>query len=199
MGFWGVSKREAWQQFCAETRAQYINRGFWSGDRVELKFQNWTIVLDTYTVSTGKSSVTYTRIRAPFVNRDGFRFRVYRKGIFSDIAKFFGAQDIEIGDSEFDELFIIKSSDERTAVKLLSNNRIKELFHVQPHIDIQIKDDDGFWGTSFPNGVDELYFNVTGVIKDIDRLKALFDLFGEMLITLVEVGVSEDTEPGISI
>lgn len=199
MGFWGESKREAWERFCAETNARYINRGFWSGDRVEMKFQNWTIVLDTYTVSTGKSSVTYTRIRAPFVNRGGFRFRVYREGFFSGIAKLFGAQDIVVGDDAFDEAFVVKSNDEAGAARLLSGERVKALFHAQESVDLAIKDDDGFWQTHFPENADELYFVAGGVIKDVERLKGLFDLFGEVLISLVETGIAEDAEPGVSV
>src|SRR5438046_80170 len=33
----------------------------------------WVVTLDTFVVSTGKSTVTFTRLQAPFVNRDGFR------------------------------------------------------------------------------------------------------------------------------
>ena len=199
MAWYGVSKREAWQKFCDETNAKYINNGFWKGDRVELDFNNWTIVLDTYIVNTGKVMITYTRIRAPFVNNKNFRFRVYRKGIFSDIAKFFGAQDIEIGDEEFDKLFMIKSTDEQTTRELLQRERIKELFLQQPKIDFQIKDDEGFWGVKFPEGTDELYFVVDGELKDTERLKNLFDLFGEMLITLTEIGVAADSDPEVKV
>ena len=47
-----------------------------------------------------------------FVDPEGFRFTVYRKGIFSDIGKWFGMQDIEIGDEDFDRDFILKSNQE---------------------------------------------------------------------------------------
>ena len=199
MAWYGVSKREAWQKFSEEINAEYIDNGFWKGDRVELDFNNWTIVLDTYTISTGKVIITYTRIRAPFVNTTDFKFRIYRKGIFSDIAKFFGAQDIEIGDPVFDDSFIIKSNDAQTAKLLLKNEKIKEQFLLQPEIDLQIKDDEGFWGVKFPEGTDELYFVVAGQLKDTERLKNLFALFGEMLITLTEIGVASDTDPAVKV
>ena len=53
----------------------------------------------TYTVSTGKTTIVFTRMRAPYVNPNSFRFTIYRKGFFSGIGKFFGMQDIEIGDA----------------------------------------------------------------------------------------------------
>ena len=40
----------------------------WKGDRVEAHVAPWTITLDTHTVSTGHSHITYTRMRAPYVN-----------------------------------------------------------------------------------------------------------------------------------
>ena len=51
-------------------------------------------------------------MRAPYVNPEGFRFTIYRKGFFSDLGKLLGMQDIEVGDPEFDEAFIIKGNDE---------------------------------------------------------------------------------------
>ncbi len=199
MGFFGVSKREAWQQFCSETHAKYIDLGFWSGHRVEFAFQNWLIVLDTYTVSNGKTSTTYTRIRAPFINKSEFNFRIYKKGLFSELVKMLGGQDIEVGDSELDDNFIIRGNEEEYIKKLFSNELIKQLIIAQPRIDLQIKDDEGFFGKHFPDGADELYFSVVGVIKDIDLLKKLFDLFGEVLMTLTEMGVISDEAPEITL
>ena len=35
------------------------------------------VTLGTYVVSTGKSTVTYTRMRPPYVNPDGFQFNLF--------------------------------------------------------------------------------------------------------------------------
>src|ERR1017187_3281203 len=63
----GPSTQEIWRQLCAEIGAQYVEGGFWKGDKVQAAHGPWTITLDTYTVSNGKTSITYTRMRAPFV------------------------------------------------------------------------------------------------------------------------------------
>lgn len=60
-------------------------------------------------------------MRAPFFNQRGFRFRVTPKHLFSGIGKFFGAQDIEIGDLEFDEEFIIKTNNIFLGTKCLKS------------------------------------------------------------------------------
>ena len=51
-------------------------------------------------------------MRAPYVNPDGFRFTIYRQGVFSDIGKWLGMQDVTVGCPEFDEAFIIKGNNE---------------------------------------------------------------------------------------
>ena len=55
--------------------------------------------------------------------------------------------------------------------------KIRELIAAQKDIKFDVKDDEGWFGTKFPEGVDELHFAVAGVIKDVDRLKLLYDLF----------------------
>ena len=45
-----------------------------------------------------------------------------------------------------------------------------------------------WFGPKFPQDVDELHFQVVVVIKDVERLKALFDLFAAALNQLLKLG-----------
>jgi hypothetical protein len=195
----GPSKEEVWQQLCKEIGAEYIDRGVWKGNKVVAKTKEWTITLDTYTVSTGKSHVTFTRIRAPYVNADGFRFKIYRKGIFSAIGKYFGMQDIEVGYPDFDRDFIIKGTDESKLRSLFNNATIRQLIQRQPDISFEVNDDEGWFTEKFPEGVDELYFQVVGIIKEVDRLKSLYELFSETLNHLCHIGSAYENDPNISL
>jgi hypothetical protein len=49
------------------------------------------------------------------------------------------------------------------------------------------------------NDVDELHFQVVGVIKDVDRLKSLFDLFAAVLDQLCRIGSAYKQEPGVTL
>jgi hypothetical protein len=191
----GPSKEEIWSQLSQEIGADHEEGGFFKDGKVVLSHRHWEITLDTYTVHTGKSHVTYTRMRAPFVNRDGFRFKIYRKNIFSGIGKLFGVQDIEVGDAFFDDQFIIQGEPEHMVDRLLLNSVIRQLIQDQPDIHLQIKDDEGWFSKSFPEGVDELYFEVVGVIKDKERLKKLFDLFSAVLDELCRLGSAYEDKP----
>lgn len=186
----GPSKSEIWRQFSEQLGGTYTEARFLKGDRVEASHGEWKVTLDTYAVSTGKVTVVYTRMRAPYVNHAGFRFQVYRKSVFSGVGKFFGMQDIEIGDPTFDDAFIVKGTDESVVKQLFSNPKLRELLAGQPDVQFSVKDDEGWFGPDFPEGVDELYFVAHGVIKDIDRLRATFDLFAETLDQLCRIGAA---------
>lgn len=207
MGFlrqlFGPSREEIWRQLSSEIDAQYVEGGFWKGDKVQTRHEQWTITLDTYTVShsTGKthSSTTYTRIRAPYVNKDSFRFTIYRKGFFSDLGKMLGMQDVEVGYPEFDEAFIIKGNDEQKLRELFANERIRQLLEMQPAVHLTVKDDEGWFSKTFPEGVDELHFIVVGVIKDVERLKSLYYLFAEVLNQLCHIGSAYENDPQLEL
>ncbi len=193
----GPSRKKIWNQLSAEIGAQYKEGGFWKGDKVEGRHGQWTVTLDTYTVSNGKTTIVFTRMRAPYVNPGGFRFTVYRKTVFSAVGKWLGMQDIEVHDELFDRDFIIKGTDEDKVRALFANARIRELIAAQKHIHFEVKDDEGWFGATFPEGVDELAFVVVGVIKDVERLKLLYELFAETLEQLCRIGAAYEQEPGV--
>ena len=195
----GPSKDEIWSQLSQEIGADYQKGGFFTPGKVTVTHKQWEITLDTYTVSDGKTSHTYTRLRAPYVNQDGFRFNIYRKSVFSGLGKLLGMQDIEIGDAFFDEEFIIQGTPEEQVRRLLQNADICQRIQNQPNIHFQVKDDEGWFRKKFPEGVDELYFQTYGVIKDKQRLKDLFDLFSLVLEELCRMGSAYTSEPGVSL
>lgn len=215
MGFlrqlFGPSREEIWRHLCSEIGAQYVEGGFWKGDKVQVHHGQWTITLDTYTETSNSSmpsadgstmshttTTTYTRLRAPYVNKDGFRFTIYRRTIFTGLGELLGMHDVEVGYPEFDEAFVIKGTDEAKLRALFANPKIRQLIEMQPHIHLTVKDDEGWFGTQFPKGVDELYF-VSGYINDVDRLKALYYLFAEVLHHLCHIGSAYENDPQLEL
>ena len=195
----GPSKDEIWAQIATDIGGEFIQGGFWGKDVLIYKHGEWQILLDTYVVSTGTSSYTVTRMRAPFVNKDDLYFKISRQGFFSSIGKLFGMQDIEIADPFFDEQFIIKGDNPEKIKLLLADKNIKELCQRQPRIHLSIKDDEGRFGTDFPEGVDELCFECTGVIKETALLKSLFALFCLILERLVRLDSAYADDPQVTL
>ena len=180
-GVFGPSQEEIWRPFAEGIDGEFIDNGVWKAKKIVSKYENWTITLDTYSESSGKSSTTYTRIRAPYRNKDGFNFKIYKSGLFSDIGKKFGMQDIEIGYPDFDEKFIIKGNNEDKLKELFASEKIREIIEFQDKIHLEIKEDEGIFGSKMPEEVNLLYFKTIGVIKDTERLKTLYMLFAMVL------------------
>ena len=195
----GPSRKEIWQKLSEAVHGRYVAGGFARGDKVEVDHGEWTLTLDTYAVSTGKVIIVFTRMRAPFVNPGGFRFNIYRKSVFSGLGKLFGMQDIEIGDPPFDDGFIIQATDEAGIRSLLANTSIRDLLSKQKDVKFSVQDDEGWFGAKFPDGVDELLYVVPGVIKDIERLRLLYDLFAETLDGLCRIGRATDGSPNVKV
>jgi hypothetical protein len=199
MGWFGPGKDEVWKELADTIGAEFVGGGFWKGTKVQAHVGPWTLTLDTYVESCGDSFATITRMRAPYVNADGFRFTVYRRGLFSGIGKLLGVQNIEVGDPEFDEALVVQGNDEARVQTLLADPKLRALIQAQPMIKLSVKDSEGWFGPKFPEDVDELHFQVVGVIKDLELLKGLFDLFAAVLDRLCRIGSGRREEPGVSL
>ena len=198
MKMFGPSRRDVWEALAREIGATFTQGTFWNGrDKVVAEVGPWQVTLDSYVVSHGQTSTRYTRMRAPYVNADGFRFSIRRRNVFDGIAEALGYFDVQVGFPEFDQAFVIKGTDEQKLCKLFSNPRLRVLLSIQQKVHLQVRDDEGWFRQTFPQGVDELAFTVVGTIKDIDRLKRLFDLFAETFHTLCHIGSAYEDDPGI--
>ena len=199
----GPSKNEIWTQIATDIGGEFIEGGFWGADVLIYKHGEWQILLDTYTVTTSTGQITttttYTRMRAPFINKDALYFEISREGFFSTVGKLFGMRDIEIGDPSFDDQFAIKGNSPEKIKLLLADARIRKLCEQQPNIHFKIKDDEGWFGADFPEGVDELYFECLGVIKKTGLLKSLFALFALTLERLVQIDSASKNDPQVTL
>ena len=101
----GPSRKDIWQQLSGELGGQFHEGGLFTQSAVQARTDDWIITLDTFTSGDGKTNQTYTRLRAPYFNPEGFRFEIYRASIFSGLGKALGMQDIEVGHKPHPQLF----------------------------------------------------------------------------------------------
>ena len=193
----GPSTKTIWRQLSEEIDAQFVDG--WRGAKVQGKHGEWTVTLDSYVVPVGKAMMHFTRLRAPYVNPEGFRFTIYRRSIFSALGTWLGMEDIQVGDRVFDDEFIIKGTHADRVRALFANPRIRELIAAQPRLHLTVKDDEGWFGADFPDGVDELSFVVPGIIRDIERLKQLYELFAAILEQLCAIGSAYERDPRVTL
>jgi hypothetical protein len=199
-----LSKEEAWLQFATEVGGEFVKGGrglrrLFGGkpDRVLVQANQWPITLDTYEAGDQYTSTTYTRMMAPYVHNDGFRFALYRKTMLSGLGKLLGMQDIEVGYPDFDPDFMIKANDEFKVRELFAGSRIRQLIQSQPSIHLQVKHGEGWFRRSLPQNVHQLYFEEATLITDAARLKSLCELFGETLNRLYQIGSASKEAPGV--
>jgi hypothetical protein len=172
---WALLSRQArdsaWKQLAAELGGEFLSGGLFRGSKVRAQIQKWTVTLDIYSVPSGDSNTTYTRVTAPIENKDGLQFAIFREGLVARLDKKLGMKDIEIGVPDFDSEFVIQGNNETKLRSLLANAKIRQLIHAQPRIRLGLKDN-------------QLRYDAQGVIRDVPRLKSLFELFGEILTQL---------------
>ena len=115
------------------------------------------------------------------------------------LSKLWGAQDIKIGDADFDREFVIKGTDEAWVRALFGNYEIRQLVESQPAMDLRLGRDRPLadWVVDlllhilrprrFPR--DKLQFLEDGEITDLERLKSILRMFVGILNELRGLGL----------
>ncbi len=187
-----MKHKEAWKLLSDEFGGEFIAPKKFRAPKVVLPYKSFKFCLDTYTVSTGQSTVTYTRMRAMFINKEDFSFKTYKEGFFAKIGKALGMADIEIGDIDVDNKLIIKGENEYLITDLLSRDDIKEKLLSIKNVNLKVE-------KKFHDNNTHLYSEsvlnqtVTGVIKDVEILKSWYHLFVSVIEGMIELKITEDT------
>ncbi len=188
----GRHRREIWRQLAEQLDGDYFKGNAFKSDRIEAFYGDWMVTLDTFMVD----KVVYTRIRAPYVNRDDFVFKVSREHLGHRIAKVFGSQDVEVGHPAFDKDFVIQGNDAQKLKMMFANPRIRELLSYQPRILLELRREAPlFQKPKFPEGINELYYHVGKVLKNPAQMHDLFDLFSYTLDHLCAIGTAYEDDP----
>lgn len=183
------SKINFWKEFASKIDGIFKEGNSWHSDSVEVKHKKWIITFDNYTLWSGKYSQKMTRVIVPINLKSNFKFEIYSEGFIRKIEKIFGAQDIEIGNLQFDKSFSIKSNNELKVKSLLRNTTIQNLLLEQKDVNIQISDQKGIWEQKLPENEFELSYYLNGKVTDFNILNQLLELFRLVLDELIEINV----------
>ena len=188
---------ETWAEFCGRVDAalsEYVRTG-----RTRVTHRGWCVTLDTNVVPAGAAAAVVTRMRAPFVGRGRFRFKLQRRDLLDALARRLRIHSSETGQSDFDREFVIRSEDDEAVRRVFDSADIRRLIQSQPSINLEARAGDGPFGASLPEGVDELVLRAPGFVTDAERLRRLFALFALLLDRLCETGAARDDEPGVTL
>ena len=105
-----VQQRKAWVAALHQVSSDHglrVHEGTWlKGATADGRLGDLQVLVDTYTVSTGKSSSTYTRIRA--WGDQPAALVIAPEGLVARFGKALGASDLEVGDPAFDDAVILR-------------------------------------------------------------------------------------------
>ena len=178
----------AWQAFAALMNGRIVMRS--SGWRilagrkewVVVPLRGWPLTLDKYSVSSGTdaysaSSATYTRMKLACEAR--LSFEVCPAGTFTRVLRSLSRQDVKIGDPAFDSGFIVKSDDEKEVRRLFSSPNLRRQVEGVLTRGSLLSEGGG------------LTFLHEGIIRDVERLRAVHGLMEATLAQLVEMGATQ--------
>ena len=170
------AQQKAWGELAARTGLTFEPGGFFGPvPRVTGAYRSHSLTLDTFTRGSGKHRHTYTRIVLFVNNQANVYLALYQEGVFSKIGKFFGMQDIQVGDEEVDRKFIIKSKPENYAASLFTSISLRDQLLKTRTLNVEV---DGR----------ELTFEQMGLLTDVEYLKFLFDLLCQLAERVEQAG-----------
>lgn len=121
--FQSKKTNEAWAAAAAKLGFDF-EPGSWTKSReMSGMLDGVPVTAHVFHRGSGKNRRTYTGYRASVGQQLPAGLRLHKQGIFSGFAQFFGAQDIEIGDQEFDGGVVIKGEDPAEIAAFLTPSR----------------------------------------------------------------------------
>lgn len=195
MSVFTAAKQEVWRKFSEEVSGKFIQEKLTGNISLEVIHGPWHVIFDTSEAGGHEEGFFSTRLRAPIVNPQGFRFKIHQEGFVTRVGKLVGLKDLEIGNAEFDEAFILKCEQKEKGLELFKNPEIQAQMLKMKNVHLEIKDSEGRFGPKFMPDEDELCLEISGIVTELKTLEDLFHLFAITLDVLVDKGFILPKEP----
>lgn len=184
--------RETWAQFAREFGAEHAVQGAEAYvdllDKVIYRHKDFQITMDYWR----ENKYAHTRIYVPVTLKDSFNLAIFKDSFLWKIDKFFGMQDVTVGDAEIDETFVVQTNNEAETKQFLANPKIRELlFAIQPYTvppRFTVGEYEFLARTLNLNGGTFISVMEAGSINNVERLKAMFGLIIETIEHLISTG-----------
>ena len=159
--------QDAWGRF-AMNSGLILNPGsMFNTPRVSGDYKGFDYLLHTFSRGSGKSRTTYTGITMSFPKYVDRHLHLYQEGFLSKIGKAFGGQDIQIGNREFDEAFMIKSQTPGKVERILTHDLMRNMLNGRHLINMSVTG----------NGIN---YEHIGIIKDVANLTYVSEIMWMM-------------------
>lgn len=159
--------QDAWSRFAMNSGLVMNLGGIFSTPRVSGNYKGFDYLLHTFSRGSGKSRTTYTGITMNFPKYIDCHLHVYQEGFLSKIGKALGGQDIQIGDREFDQVFMIKSQTPGKVDRILTPDLMRNMLNGRHLINMSVSG----------NGIN---YEKIGIIKDVANLTYISEIMWMM-------------------
>jgi hypothetical protein len=182
-------RREVWEEVARSVGGTFLPGKRSSADKVAISHGPWTVELETYTVHTGESSVTYTRAVAVFSGHVDIRLRIRKRNVFDTILENVGLGGVDPGHRLFAEKFVVKGRPEARLRSLVTPQLIGALL-AEPKISVKVKNASRKDRKVHGPRAREVSAQMTGVVREPTRLVSLITVAKETLNALEGAGMA---------
>ena len=122
VGFFGViiwfglnsskKRQQLYRDSAAALGLECFASGKYGVPRLMGRYRGHEVVVDQEIHGSGKHKTTYTRFKAQPLKPLPMGLNVSKEGLGGKIGKFFGGQDIQVGDQRIDDALLIKGKSE---------------------------------------------------------------------------------------
>jgi len=172
------------QEIWSALQREMGQNGPWDGRPVRIHHPPFVVTADVNANLAGYASDVVTRLRAAFMNPEELRFRFVRQAWKERMAKLVGVHDVEVGEKEFDSAFWIRANDTAALRQLLAGPSTRKALLDSPVSLAEVRDDEGWFGPEYPEGVDELVLEAPGRVTDQAAVGAMYAAMAEILDAL---------------
>ena len=171
-----ATEEETWKQ----VKIQLANNNL--SDSILIKDKQYSILVNIDIDLGGgfEGGFSTTQLKSPIKTKSDFHFAIHKKNLLDDVGKFFGMQDVIIGDKDFDDAFIIKTTDEKRIKEILADANTKNILKSISHFTLSTEE-----GTE-ENAILEMY--IEEAITDTAFLKKIYQAFYSVLFQIDETG-----------
>lgn len=165
-------REQAWRNVAARRDAPYIEEGTsiwkWAPPKIEAIVGDAAVELSLHAQQVNNTRVIYTRARADYVLGIGPRMKVYRSGWAGSFGTMLGFEDVELGDADFDDAFVVRTADVEASRRAFTP-RARENFHVLRELDAVLR-----------TTHDRVTLSTPRLLEDEEHLDALISLVGDL-------------------
>jgi hypothetical protein len=163
-------------------------------DRAYFRHGPWWSRLDTYTVSTGTVTLTYTRVRAYFRGHRELRVRVRTRGAFDRLWSAMGFRSHLPVARELLDRFVVRGTPQPRVPSLFAGPELVATILSAKSLDLEMKPASRRSRKRYGEDTGVVVCQLNGVVTDVARLAAAVEVVRHTLEGLQRIGEANQVE-----